>query len=738
MVNRRRSVKMRHVVRRKNNNNKVGRLIDQEEGETAKSVSTTKLKLNTVLNQNYLEKELPKEELLDLFEQCVEFSSHIWIRGLKFLQRLLIKYCLNPDGYSDDNITGLLQDQKFYRQCLHAFYFEKSRGGPKEKPSLLVSTTRVHHYPAPEEGEDEDEVVGFYNLVNGETDKVYSGLPGTILDYKARELQTVTLNHFTLNFFTYQRLNVKAFLCRLRGRAESSLVNLICDKINGKDVDLETEASEIINNFRVHSRAIIDFIDAHRGYLGFACIGEEEDEGTDVVPNGEVYITVRPATDDAPRYDDNTAWIKRHLGRVVRYFYSMANYNENNHGKKLRLCPIPKLKIHHLQIDSRMLEYALRGVGYITSSDKFDKVKMWKRFFDYEPYEKDTPTVSREFDLSVKTDGISASLIFAKKILLSGGSAVSTVPRGIEKFRQYYNAPENNGDNDNNIHQLYNVMGMDPGIVNIYAGYHQNADGSGTFTSLSLSGWRESSGINRNIRRSNKLNRNNATLREYREASSAQPILSVNLDSVIQHDDRFYSTPDTPDGHEMSLYSRLMLEKAKRIHRNKAFRAWKKRKSAMMKVVASLDIYRGNGKKLLVLFEDGSFGNNYRGNAPAPILWFKKECMRQHIVISVPRWMTSQTCPVCFSRFPQTYKAQADYDDDDDNNDDEWYKRYVRGLICCQSKTCRSSCYIDRDKSASLVVFYVGTTEEDDLPDILRQDRKDSRPPRPNHHILRV
>ena len=233
------------------------------------------------------------------------------------------------------------------------------------------------------------------------------------------------------------------------------------------------------------------------------------------------------------------------------------------------------------------------------------------------------------------------------------------------------------------------------------------------------------------------MNRNKAALLEYQDVSSTLPILSVNLDSAIQHDARLYSTPpDTPDGHDMSLYDRVMHEKARPIHRNKAFHGWKKRKSAMMKVVASLDIYRGNGKKLLMLFEDGSFGNNYRGNAPAPILWFKKECMRQHIVISVPRWMTSQTCSVCFSRFPQTYKAQADYDDDDDN--DEWYKRYVRGLLCCQSKTCRSSCYIDRDKSASRVIFYVGTTEEDDLPDILRQDRKDSRPPRPNHHILRV
>ena len=221
----------------------------------------------------------------------------------------------------------------------------------------------------------------------------------------------------------------------------------------------------MINNFRVHSRAIIDFIDAHRWLLGFASTVEEEVEGMNVVPNDEVYIIIQPATDEAPRYDDNTDWIKRHLGRVVRYFYSMANNNENNHGKKLRLCPIPKLKINHFQIDSRMLESALKAVGYLSSSDKFDKVEMWKRFFNYKPYEKDTPTVSREFDLSAKTDGVSVSLIFTKKTMLSGAAL------GIKQFRQDYNAP------DSTIHQQYNVMAVDPGIVNIYGGYHQHPDG---------------------------------------------------------------------------------------------------------------------------------------------------------------------------------------------------------------------------------------------------------------------
>jgi len=116
------------------------------------------------------------------------------------------------------------------------------------------------------------------------------------------------------------------------------------------------------------------------------------------------------------------------------------------------------------------------------------------------------------------------------------------------------------------------------------------------------------------------------------------------------------------------------------------------------------------------------------------LLQTRSFCMNVNIkVIVVPEWMTSQTCPFCHSRFPKTIKQASD-----EEEYTPFWKNYVRGLLCCQSESCKSCRYYDRDLVGASNILLVGSTKEEDLPNILRREFKDSRPKRGSHHKLLV
>ena len=119
-----------------------------------------------------------------------------------------------------------------------------------------------------------------------------------------------------------------------------------------------------------------------------------------------------------------------------------------------------------------------------------------------------------------------------------------------------------------------------------------------------------------------------------------------------------------------------------------------------------------------------------KGNAAAPNKKFRNECERQYIVVHVDEWMTSQTCPSCFSRFPKTIKQR-----ETPALDGRLYDS-VRGLLFC--KECKTHPYWDRDEVGATNILTVGTTLPENLPDMLQRECKDSRPPRGPCHKLKV
>jgi len=264
--------------------------------------------------------------------------------------------------------------------------------------------------------------------------------------------------------------------------------------------------------------------------------------------------------------------------------------------------------------------------------------------------------------------------------------------------------------------ESHQVMAIDPGIVQAAATHVKEVDGTTTSTTITSRMIRSMSGSIRRVEKANKRNRNNPTILSLRALPSRK---TVDNDILNLRHERLYST----QAGAVSLYDLRKVEYELVRRRNLQFTAYRRKQSVYASIVHSLSTSK---LPLLILFEDASFSSTMRGNAPVAVSLFKKLCKLQHIVIDIPRYMTSQTCPRCLSRFGKTIKIV------------DGKARSVRGLLCCQSKQCKSACYFDRDMTSAEVIYFVGTTPEEDLPDILREDKKDDRPQRPPRHVLRV
>ena len=244
----------------------------------------------------------------------------------------------------------------------------------------------------------------------------------------------------------------------------------------------------------------------------------------------------------------------------------------------------------------------------------------------------------------------------------------------------------------------YRKIGLDPGQVKIAKTAEVLVTGDIAETEYSLGRHRNDSGILRSQRIANKRNANE-TMQSFHEAASSVSNKTVVQSRLTTRRNLFQQL----DEEGRSLYDRIWEEKGLPRYRNGLFRVYRATQKAIAKYVSSL---RQKGQApVIILFGDGKFGHN-KGNGPAPNVRFRKECERQHNVIIVTEWMTSQTCPRCNSRFPKTM------------NDDDgvpWFRRYVRGLLFCTSEDCKCAPYQDRDLVGATNILTVGTTTEEDL-----------------------
>ena len=417
---------MKHVVRGTKKKSSAPKKIDENYDDSEKIIDQTsiKVKLNRLVravdpsnpdhDQSFIDQ---RTSLLRLIEECVVFGSHSIIQACEVMQRVIITYCTcNSDRYDNEDLGSMIQKSKIYVQSLNAHYVRpRGRGGAVEQPLQIITDVREEYFPI--------DNIPFADLPN-------NSLRARIFATLASTMETNFLNHYTLNFYVYQGYLIKAFLCRMRGRAKPSFIRLIRDKINGKNVDIGD-----------NSPAIEEFIDGQRALLGFASMQEERD-GHPVIPVNETFIDP-----NSPQEDDNTKWIKKNLTKVIKYFYKITRRLEDEvFGKKARICPIYRYGIHHIRINNNTLYWILREIGFLSTTTKEktwlhspESLDHWKVFFDVEQFEKNTETTSLVFDRTLTTDGVSVSPLFDREKAIRH----SSIPTDIDEFREYINQPAN-------------------------------------------------------------------------------------------------------------------------------------------------------------------------------------------------------------------------------------------------------------------------------------------------------
>ena len=62
---------------------------------------------------------------------------------------------------------------------------------------------------------------------------------------------------------------------------------------------------------------------------------------------------------------------------------------------------------------------------------------------------------------------------------------------------------------------------------------------------------------------------------------------------------------------------------------------------------------------------------------------------------------------------------------------------HLRGLQRCLSEKSKKSPYIDRDINSGMMILHVNTHQDSELDDLLRYDKRDSRPAREKYYQTR-
>ena len=386
---------------------------DPKQKDVKHSYTSVKLRLNSVIKEGPPGTHLPKEVFQDVIERSVVYSSKMFVYGCEFLQQCLIEWSTNIRSMElYGSIGTMLNDTKFYSQCLDAHY-DRPKCGPREQTYPLVAAIRRQFYPGGHES-------ATFEFLEGGT----GGLATNIREYKRDELKTITLNHFSLNYVSYQVYTIKGFLRTTYGEAKSKDVHRILWKING-EVGMEGYNNELDGSQEV-------FVEDHREAMGFPSL-EAERDGEIVQPEDYYH----PDNIDSQDIRD---WVENNLDQVVPYYFWMVSYTENNPlAKKAKMCPSSPIGMKHMVMDTTTLGHMLSNCGILRSfkdiKPKAARLHYWSGFFDFKQFEVNNLETMKQFHFFIRTDGRSATLVYDayKK------TTDSIVPRDLEDFREWYN-----------------------------------------------------------------------------------------------------------------------------------------------------------------------------------------------------------------------------------------------------------------------------------------------------------
>ena len=233
---------MKHVVRGTKKKSSAPKKIDENYDDSEKIIDQTsiKVKLNRLVravdpsnpdhDQSFIDQ---RTSLLRLIEECVVFGSHSIIQACEVMQRVIITYCTcNSDRYDNEDLGSMIQKSKIYVQSLNAHYVRPRGRGAVEQPLQIITDVREEYFPI--------DNIPFADLPN-------NSLRARIFATLASTMETNFLNHYTLNFYVYQGYLIKAFLCRMRGRAKHHSLDSSVTRLTAKMLTLEIIHQQLKN-----------------------------------------------------------------------------------------------------------------------------------------------------------------------------------------------------------------------------------------------------------------------------------------------------------------------------------------------------------------------------------------------------------------------------------------------------------------------------------------------------------
>jgi len=167
--------------------------------------------------------------------------------------------------------------------------------------------------------------------------------------YIARELMTNIINHLNLNFFRFQKQYIKTFVydeflkLKIKKSILYSIVSCILYNINNK----------IDSNIVIKSKKL-----------------QKYEKLNDIIPKMDELI--KKFKEEIPlsiRENISEFNLKKNYNDVLKYYYVMIKYLEDNNKKRFQLLPQLTLKMSYVRFDSRML-----STIYDSFMDKSNKV----------------------------------------------------------------------------------------------------------------------------------------------------------------------------------------------------------------------------------------------------------------------------------------------------------------------------------------------------------------------------
>lgn len=271
----------------------------------------------------------------------------------------------------------------------------------------------------------------------------------------------------------------------------------------------------------------------------------------------------------------------------------------------------------------------------------------WSRFTNCVSFSKQSPRSKRRFHNEVQTDGVSVSVTMFKPEPTPPPASAQPPPpkKGTKRKRQEQTSTEwVRGLPDKNIGQPQRIVGLDPGRKALFTAaiHSQSAADSLTaqrshgskYTTISWSSgkWREASGINYRLRKTNLwLNRKPAFRDALQDTPSAKVASSASYVMHIQHRMQ----------HEAAAVGHF----GDMRHRQLRWRTFIKRQQAY--TVICKDISAGSADTV-VAYGDASFSSSCcKGNPSTPTVSLRRTLGRHCKVFDTDEFRTSRLCCAC-------------------------------------------------------------------------------------------